>query len=180
MRRNQAPFFATRGDLERLLLSLQGNQPLQFVLAGLFDSPAIAPKESLPGTTELESLVDGDANALSTYLIAIRGLPIEARLVPQRGGGAKYAVDQLLNPKTIAFRPGGIFGERNLIAGEVSTASDDATSLELFRLFGAGIRHQFAKLKSYFVGREAETLLDNGWRLTASPNAPSIYDLKRS
>lgn len=179
MPRNQLSFFATKDDLESLLRAVESEQPLQFVIAGLFDSPNIEPMESLLGVSNLGSVAVGDANHEPAYLVARRGVPIEVQPVPQRRGGVKYSLDQLANPKTIAFRTGGTFGETCLIAGQVGTASDDSGSLELFKLFSKQIRHRFTKVKSFYVGREAGKLFDNGWRLTANPKAPSLYDLKR-
>jgi hypothetical protein len=149
------------------------------VVAGLFDSPNVEPQESLLGNPNLGSMTVGDANHEADYLVFTRGISIEVRPVPQRRGGIKYAVDQLANPKTIAFRPGGAFGQACLIAGQVGTASDDPNSLELFQLFSKQTRHQFAKIKSSFVGKEAGELLDKGWRLTANAKSPTLYDLKR-
>ncbi len=179
MPKNQLSFFATKGDLESLLRAVESEQPLQFVVAGLFDSPNIQPMESLLGASNLGSVAGGDANHEPAYLVAGRGIPIEVRPVPQRRGGVKYAVDQLANPKTIAFRTGGVFGKTCLIAGDMGTASDDPSSLELFRLFSKQPRHRFTKIKSFYVGREAGELFDKGWRLTANAKAPSLYDLKR-
>jgi len=179
MPRNQLPFFATKDDLASLLRAVDSEQSLQFVLTGLFDSPVVEPMESLLGVSNLGSVAVGDANHEPAYLVARRGIPIEVRPAPQRRGGVKYAMDQLANPETIAFRTGGAFGETCLIAGQVGTASDHPSSLELFKLFSKQIRHRFTKIKSFYVGREAGELFGKGWRLTANAKAPSLYDLKR-
>lgn len=179
MAKNQLSFFATKGDLGSLLRPVESEQPLQFVVAGLFDSPNVEPVESLLSNSNLGSVAVRESNQAVAYLVARRGIPIEVLPVPQRRGGVKYAVDQLANPKTIAFWTGGRFGETCLIAGQVGTVSDDPCSLELFQLFSKQIRHWFTKIKSFYVGKEAGELLDKGWRLTANAKAPTLYDLKR-
>ena len=179
MTKNQLSFFATKDDLESLLRTVESERPLQFVVAGLFDSLNVEPLESLLDAPNLGSVTVGDANHEPGYLVATRGITIEVRPVPQRRGGVKYAVDQLTNPKTIAFRPGGTFGATCLIAGQVGTASDDPSSLELFQLFSKQTRHRFTKIKSFYVGKEAGELLNKGWRLTANAKSPALYDLKR-
>jgi hypothetical protein len=123
--------------------------------------------------------VNGEHNLEARYLVADRVTPIEVRQVPQSGGGAKYAVDQKINPQTVVFWPGGIFDENCVIAGSVGTVSEGEVSLAIFSLFGIELRRQFKKIKSYHVGRQAEELLDKGWRLTTGTTTPLLYDLKK-
>lgn len=179
MSKNQLSFFATKADLDLLLRKLESARQFQYVLTGLFDSPSTVPMQSLLDASSLGCVALGDINQSPGYLVAGREISIEVRPVPQRRGGVKYAVDQTANPKTIAFRPGGVFDETCLIAGQVGTASDDSSSLELFQSFSKEIRHQFTKIKSFYVGKEAAALLDKGWRLTANAKSPALYDLKR-
>jgi len=179
MARNQQSFFATHADLESLLRRIESERQLQFVETGLFDLPSIEPVHSLLGAPNLGRLPDGDHNQGPCYLVASREISIDLRPVPQRGGGIRYAVDQEQNPKTIAFRPSGAFGENCLIDGQVGTISDDPHSLELFHLFRKEIRRLFTKVKEFYVGKEAGELLDKGWRLTANAKSPALYDLKR-
>jgi hypothetical protein len=179
MAKNQLSFFATKADLESLLRTIESKRQLQFVVTGVFDSSNVEPMQSLLAARNLGHMDVGDANQAAGYLVASREIAIEVRPVPQHRGGVKYAVDQLANPTTIAFRPGGSFGEKCLIAGQVGTASDNPSSLELFHTFSKEVRHQFTKVKSFYVGKEAGELLDKGWRLTANTKSPGLYDLKR-
>ncbi|UPK06938.1 hypothetical protein [Bradyrhizobium sp. 170] len=179
MPKNQLSFFATKADLESLLKSVESERALQFVPAGLFDSSRIEPRQSLLDVANLDGLAVDHTNHQPRYLISDLGIPIEVRPVAQRTGEIKYAVDQLANPKTVALQPGGAFGESCLIAGQMGTASDEASSLELFQSFSKRIWHQFAKVKSFYVGKEAGELLDKGWRLTTNAKSPATYDLKR-
>jgi hypothetical protein len=179
MARNQQYFFATKTDLESLLQAIESLRPLQFVVTGLFDSPEVVPMRSLLAGPGLGQLIVGDLNLAPGYLVASREIRIKVESVPQRRGGVKYAVDQLANPTTIAFRPGGSFGEMCLIAGQVGTASDDPSSLELFHLFRKELQRQFTKVREFRMGKEAGDLFDKGWRLTTNAKSPAIYDLKR-
>lgn len=179
MKKNQICFFAGKSDLESLLRSIESKWQLQFVTAGLFDSPKVTSIESLLTSPDLGRLAVGDFVLAPRFLVVRREISINVEEVPQRRGSVKYAVDQLTNPKAIIVRPGGLFDEKCLISGEVSTASNDADSLELFRAFAQAIRTQFTKVNDYYVGKEAGDLLDNGCRLTANVKSPIIYDLKR-
>lgn len=91
----------------------------------------------------------------------------------------RFAFDQLLNPRSIAFRPAGVFEDRAIIAGRVGTASSDAASLELFDMFAKQMRRAFSRIKSFLVGAEAERLMTSGGRLTTSIASPTLYDLTR-
>jgi hypothetical protein len=177
--KDQLSHFASKADLESLLRAIESRRPLQFVVTGLFDSPVIETIQSLLATSNLGQLDVGDTNQAAGYLVANREIPVEVRRVPQHGGGVKYALDQLSNPTTIALRPGGSFGEMCLISGQVGTASHHPSSLELFHTFGKEVRHQFTKIKSFYVGQEAVELLDKGWRLTSNAKSPALYDLRR-
>lgn len=179
MARNQQSFFATKADMESLLRKIELQRPLQFFETGLFDSPRTKQIHSLIGIPNLGLLPVGDHNQGPCYLVASQESSIDVRPVPQRRGGIKYAVDQEQNPKTIALRPSGTFGESCLIDGQVGTISDDPSSLELFLLFRKEMRVQFTKVNEFYVGAEAMELLDKGWRLTANEKSPILYDLKR-
>ena len=178
MKRHQVNFFATKTDLEGLLRVAETKLELQYVRTGLFDDPAQNRVFTLDDSN-LGIAVKGDNNQEVAYLIANRAEPIQTRTIPQHGGGTKYAVDQQANPKTIVFRPGGVFHERCVIAGQAGTISDESISLMLFQIFNKEIKRQFHKIKSFYVGNEASELLDKGWRLTSSVKSPPLYDLAR-
>ena len=57
------------------------------------------------------------------YLVTDRRGKITPRAVPQRGGGTKFAIDQLANPQTISVQPGFVIRNEKLIAGHVGTAA---------------------------------------------------------
>jgi hypothetical protein len=179
MTKNQLSLFATKADVESLLHALESKQQLQFVVTGLFDSPNVELMQSLLANPNLGRLNVGDVNQVVSYLVASRNDSIQVRPVPQQRGGVKYAVDQLANPTTIVFRPGGSFGERCLIAGQVGTASDNPSSIELFQAFSKEVRDRFSKIGAFYVGKGAGELLDKEWRLTANAKSPTLYDLKR-
>ncbi len=179
MTRNLLSFYVTKTDLESLLRSIESKRRLQIVISGLFDSPHIYLMQSLVNIPNLGYIAAGDINQTIAYLVANHEISIKVRPVLQRRGNIKYAVDQLDNPQTIVFKPGGSFDEKCLIAGQVGTTSDDPNSLELFQWFCKEIRDQCTKIKSFYVGKEAGVLLDQGWRLTANTKMPTCYDLKR-
>jgi len=178
MKRHQVNFFATKADLESLLRVIEMKQELQLVRAGLFDVP-IQNRALTLLDSSLGIAVKGDNNQEAAYLIANRLDSIQIRAIPQHGGGTKYAVDQQASLKTIVFRPGGVFNEKCMIAGQAGTISEKPTPLAICQLFNKRSNRQFDKIKSFYVGKEAGKLLEKGWRLTSSVKSPPLYDLTR-
>jgi len=178
--KSQISFFATKSDLEQVLQAVEENRTLEYIPTGLFDTAAVKRVESLRTIPTLGMATVGDSNHETTYLVADHGASVEIRSVPQRQGGVKYAIDQVANPKTIVIRPGGVFQGNCVIVGQLGTASEDKDSLEAYQLFRKEFAARFKKIKSFYVGEEACTLLDKGWRLTASVKAAVEYDLRRN
>lgn len=181
MRGHQIHIFATKADLEELLRAIESQRELQFVRAGLFDVPVLNRVTTLFNDPNLGIALKGDNNHEARYLVADRKESISFETVPQHGGGTKYAIgNQKFNPKTIEFRPGGVFNEECMIDGRAATISDDEASLAIFKLFSKEIKRRLKRIQSFWVGAEAEKLLDKGWRLTTGVTTPPIYDLKRA
>jgi hypothetical protein len=172
-------FFATRSDLEGVLAAVESQGPLIYVMAGIFDAPN---KKVLRSGLEIPNLgmtTSGNQNQQQWYLVAEGHRDVHAEEIPQRHGGVHYAVDQRSNPQSVAFRPGGVFENRSVIAGQMGTSSCDPVSAALLNLFVREFRKQFKRIKSYYVGAEASELLDKGFRLTADTRSPLEYDLAR-
>lgn len=179
MKGHQIGIFATKVDLEELLRGIESQRQLQYVRAGLFAAPLVHRLATLIDIN-LGVAVKGDSNSEVRYLVTKPGETINVEPVPQYGGGTKYSIgSQRLNPKTMVFRPGGVFEGNCIISGDASTISDDPVSLEIFGLFSREIKRRLSRIRSFWVGKEAEGFLNSGWRLTPSIHAPPFCDLKR-
>lgn len=179
MPKNQLSFYSTPEDIRFILRAVESMVEVQFIPMGLFDTSTHVAVPSLAASANLGIALTGDSNREQSYLVAPINCMVETRAIPQRGGGTKYAIDQLANPSSIVLRPGGIFGDAAVVAGQVGTASVDVVSSDLFATFSMEIQRQFRKVRSFYVGAEACQLLDNGWRLTSNIKSPSTYDLRR-
>jgi hypothetical protein len=113
-------------------------------------------------------------------LITKVGAKVKVEVVPQRRGGSRYGIDPGLNPESVVMWPGGVFKDRCVIAGRVGTGMINPASMELLNLFAREIHRQFRQIKSYFVGPEAEQLLDAGYRLTHGVGTARECDLSRN
>lgn len=179
MTKRQQEFFAAAPDLESLMRVVEANRQLQFVKTGLLDTHDFERRSSLLDIPGIRRASVSDPSQAPAYLVARGDVAIRARPIPQRGGGLKYALDQLANPETVVLRLGGISEEGCLLAGQVGTASANPDSVDLYRVFCTALVSQFTKMKSYYFGNEAAELLERGWRLTSSAKSPRIYDLRR-
>lgn len=173
-------FFASRSDLLQLLEKIEDQRLIHYVPSGLFDSKVLIRMAKARGIEQLGIAVAGDANHVPAYLIVDASTKVNVREVPQRRGGTKYAVDQLQNPKSIAFSPGGEFGYVAIIAGSVDTVSRDSHSLSLFTLVKKQVQKEFEYINGWYVGKGALEAMDSGIRLTANINSPRECDLRRT
>jgi len=172
---SQIQFFATRNDLLPMLEAVEKDREIKYVRFGAYDNPfsesfldaAVIPQL---GQTSSASSVNS-----ATFLICDRKEEIRPRQVV----GPRYLFDQLLNPQTITFTPGGLWDEGVLLNGRFATASTEEVSLELLKLFQAHVRRRFEKIKAYYVGEEASQMLDRGKRLTIGVQSAQEFDLSR-
>jgi hypothetical protein len=171
----QIRFFATKDDLVPVLDAVEAARKIKYVRFGSTGSstPASFPTvTALPklGIASHESAINSD-----TYLICAKTETLRAREV---AGG--FVFDQLLNPDTVTFTPGGFWGEEVLLHGRFATASTTPVSSDLMKLLGAAVRKRFKKVKAFYVGTKAEHVLDSGKRLAIAAQSPRTLDLSRA
>ena len=177
MRGHVVRFFATRNDHLPMLRQITTGRSLRFFPAGVFDeqpTPFGSP-ERIPSLGVAES---GDRNHTASFLVLPTTVPVQPRPIHLQAGGTRVAIDQLINPKSVAFRPGGEWDGGNvIIEGDLGTISDDPSSAELWSAFAKPIKKGWKRVKAYYVGPEALAVLRAGGRLTASVRSPELYDL---
>lgn len=175
---NPTPFYATRNDLVNWLRAVSSRRELAVTEFGTFEEPTV---RSLPLEQAQQLGVSESGNHLTdrTYLIHGVSEPINVREVPQRRGGLRYSVDQQVNPHTVGLKAGGTYRENVVISGQLGLGTGDPRSDELAAILLREMKKRFTKIKSYYVGAEAESLLDAGVRLTINEAAPKQYDLAR-
>jgi hypothetical protein len=173
----QILFYALRDDMLRVLDVVDRVESLQYVAGGHFvdgQSERYERGESIPdvGTADADSAVN-----CKSFLVAPREVTITARRI-DTVSGPRYCFDQLVNPDSVALRPGGLRRARVMLDGRVATTSDTPVARRLMGLFRRPISKQFTKVKAYWVGPEALALLRAGGRLTMALQSPPEYDLK--
>jgi hypothetical protein len=173
-------FYATAADLLPVFEQVETKRILQYTRCGNFDAPEVVSFDSgilLP--TLHQRLAHESAVAGPSYLISERSTHITARKISLRDGGQHYAIDQLQNPDTTVLLHGGIYKEGVLLYGRVDTASKTKVALQLQGAFNRALQYHFKQIRAFWVGPNAERLLDMGWRLTAAEQCPTTTDLRR-
>lgn len=170
--------YATKDDWLNLdLVSIFTN--VSIYRTGMFDS--------LKSTSsiDLKELLDnigiaknGDWNYNDTYLIMPKESSLSVREVPQREGGIRYAIDQLVNPQSIVLNCGGLFEEKVLVASYIGTVNYKHESKKLYKQLFKPIKKHFRKVRGNWVGEGAYSLLLKGTRLVAISSMHEAYDLK--
>jgi hypothetical protein len=170
-------FFATKNDIIPVIRLAESAIKLKYTLTGLHFAPEVI---YLSSAMEIPTLgVATKENAINgaSYLVLRDEDEVVVHERPQVRGGIRYEVSQFGNPRTITFQHGGTFEDKILLYGRIGTVSIDPVSMDLYRLFCGGVRKHFRKIRSYYVGPEADSCLENGWRLTISAQSPREFDL---
>lgn len=182
MKSKQVMFFAVFEDIKQILQDIEVLIDICYYKAGMFDDKNIPAYNSIFDSHDIGFVSYGDWNKINSYLVLNAITSLNIRDVPQRTGGVKFAVDQMKNPKSIELKLGGVYkGKDNVIvAGRVSTISEDSDSENLYKVFSEKFKKKFNRIGAFYVGQIAERKLNEGWRLVTNEKLPKEYDLKLS
>jgi hypothetical protein len=189
-------FYATKNDLLPVTERVESAVPVKYVRFGnvtklppeSFNCAAQIPNlgiASHPSAVVCEKFLLCDSQTIIkprqlktlTEEDVARSIIADKRPLRALIGLNRFAIDQLLNPDTITFTPGGIWNEDILLHGGIGTASDSKTSQALMKRFKAAIRKTFIKIQAFYVGPQALELLKSGKRLTMAAQSPPEYNL---
>lgn len=176
---NQGFFFATKLDLKSGLKAFETTRPVIYAKTGLFDTPEVPVYMSSDEIKDLGINHSGNHNSES-YLILDKSASLNIREIPQKRGGVKYAVDQLINGDSTVFWPGGLHKQDYLVGGRVATVHSDPKSLELNKKFSKAITKGFKKVGRYYCGPEAMLLYGKVRYITIHINQSKDYDFTHS
>jgi hypothetical protein len=173
-------FFALKEDLLALLELVDSKGPLKYARVGNFPRREIENGISVfdtgAGIPNLGKATADSSAACESFLVCEREASINLRTL-QRGNGERVCIDQLANPDSVGFTPGGIWNEDVVLHGRIATASESQVSQALMKRFHAAIKRTFSKVKAFYVGPKALALLESGKRLTISAQSSREFDL---
>lgn len=171
-------FYATAADLIEVLAELERVRPLQYTRTGLFPAEQPTTYRSCSNIPDFGRATHPTAIANPTYLVSAAGQVIHVREVPQKSGGVLFAIDQKINPDTVALGPGGRFGNDVILYGMLGTVSESPFSKELYSFIGRGLTKAFRRQREFLVGQEALEVWKAGVRLTIGAASPRDFDLQ--
>lgn len=173
------PFFATKEDILPVLKSIEALFDIQYAQCIRVPETGVPTYPSAEMIPDLSIAHAGDQNHNPFYMLIESGVTPITYSVKQRRGGVHVFLNQSSHLRSIILVPGGLHGDNCVIAGNASNISTDPWARDLYKFVAKAIRKEFTKVRSYYVGRHAEHLLDEGWRLTSSVKSLTEYDLSR-
>lgn len=171
-------FFALKDDILPVLAAVEDEAPLKYVRTGNFTVPAYDCYTSGAEIPRLGQASFASAVGCDKFLVTQRVVPIEVETLALSAGGTRYLVDQLMNPDTVVFAPGGVWDNTILLYGGVTTVSDSVLAQHLMKRFSSAIKKRFSRVGPYLVGPQALCFLKEGNRLTLAAQTPREFDLK--
>lgn len=171
-------FFATASDLLPGLKRFEQQESVQYVLTGLHDCRTPEVYASGAAIPNLGQAPSGHAISEPTFLVLRRTTTLVIREVPQQLGGVKFAIDQLLNPDSTVFWPGGLFARDALISGRIATNGMTDAARQLQQVMIRTVTKGFRKVRAFWLGPEAALMWESGARLTMAVQMPPDYDLR--
>jgi hypothetical protein len=173
-------FFALKEDLVPMLKLVESKGPLQYVLTGNFPKREF---KQIVFDTGLKIPNLGKATAdqwigCDAFLVCEREATINLRTLHGYDGHERICIDQLANPDSVTFTPGGMWNEDVVLNGCVGTASESQTSKALIKRFKGAIKKSFSKVRAFYLGPKALQLLESGKRFTGAVQSPREFDLK--
>jgi len=179
---SQVFFVATKADLKPGIEAVEKLHSLQYLKCGLFPHERQQSWKSALNIPKLGVAADGSRTRCDCFLVLPKDRVPVIRPVPQHRGGTLYAVDQLHNPVSITFEPGGMWTDKFLLSGNIGTVCSDEAAKALYRDFCRLLRKDFQKTSGrYPVGPEAARIAATGVRLISmhSEEDPT-YDIRVS
>jgi hypothetical protein len=190
-------FYATKDDLLAVTGRVESAMPIKYVRfgqttklppesfksAGQIPNIGVANHSSSVGcekflVCDYETIIRPEKLKVLTNEDVTRSIMANKEPLTALVGLDRFAVNQLLNPDTICFTPGGLWKGETLLHGSVDTASRSEGSWALMRRFRTEIRRTFVRVRAFYVGPQALMLLKSGRRLTISVQSPPDFDLK--
>lgn len=171
-------FFALKEDLLALLELVDSKGPLKYSTMGNFLGSEIEGSICVFATgAEIPNLGKASADqsaACDSFLVCELETPIHLRTAGLNG--ERVCVDQLVNPDSVEFKPGGIWNEEVVLHGRIATTSESQVSQALMKRFHAAVKKTFSKVREFYVGPKALTLLESGKRFASAVQSPREFD----
>jgi hypothetical protein len=172
-------FFATASDLFAALGRFEELHAIQYVEMGHLDTHTPRTWSAVSAIPNLGRAPSGHAITEPMFLVMHQQSSIAFRAIPQRDDETKFAIDQLENPDSAVFSPGGLFAPDVLVSGRISTTGVTESARRLTQAMVRAVTKGFRRVKTFWLGPAALTLFEQGARLTMAVQMPREYDLSK-
>jgi hypothetical protein len=148
---------ATRNDWVELFRQANADEPLRFYRTTVSDLESITPMrlEDIPdlGIARTGILVQED------YYLALPATErVFAREIRQNDGVIRYEVDQLTNPDSLNFWPGGLWKNDFYVFGEMSSVHKSGVCADVVKKMRRIMRKTFEYSGIFWIGPECRRL----------------------
>jgi|SRR6266850_2938469 len=174
----QILFFAVKDDLTPVLKAVEQGGSLKYALMRDYDTshyPSFRQGSDIPnlGYATSDSAQSCDSFLVAESSVSLNVRPIDLAAEVHR----RFSMDQLLNPDTVTFTPGGLRNDDVVLHGRVATVSKSVRAQQLMKRFHSAFKEHYKKVKAFYVGPNAFDFLESGKRLTISVQSPREFDL---
>ena len=176
----QIHFFLTKSDLIEILKVIYERYP--FVVSFLDrKSDTVQRYEFLDEIPNWGIAIEGNSIIEQSYYLIKPGEVPKYKDIELRKGGTMRLYEQGTQPDSIYLRTGGVMKSENIIiSGNArQTVSKDQYFIEMYKLLISTIKKQCIRVHSFYVGKEANRLFDDRFRLTSSIGSPKECDLSK-
>jgi hypothetical protein len=170
-------FFLTSADLRNWLAEVEQYTPVSYAQVGSYDSEHVPISGTAGDISWLGSPLRGDCTREEKLLLLPKLHNFVTRSLSVPSGGARYLLYPDTNPASVVLTPGGLFQNKAIIIGELSTTSKDRTSIDLYSLMLQRLQSQGTTVQGIVVGQEALSKARAGIRLCERVSAPIDQDL---
>ncbi|MEC8253161.1 MAG: hypothetical protein VX044_08110 [Planctomycetota bacterium] len=169
--------YLTRTDWMEVAATFEARVPVCYVRHGPVRGD-VERWESVASAEDFGVASTGDEATNPQFLLLPADAAPVARVAERRAGADRRIVDRQDNQQSLLVRPGGAFGARLVLVGEVAPARGDAWAERARRELEAALRGATREVQGFFVGEEAMQRLRAGARLTPYIDGDTLYDLK--
>jgi hypothetical protein len=170
-------FFAAGDDLRAVLHAVETESPVKYTQTGRFPTHDPITFLSCAAIPDLGKANASTAGLCTSYLVSEPTETIRIRRIDKGPSDKRFAVDQLMNQKTVVLTPAGCLNSEIVLHGSVATVSKSPEAQVLMRRFLAAFKNNFNRIEEFWLGPQAYALLENGKRLTIAQQSPRDFDL---
>jgi len=178
--KQQTHFFALKEDWESVFENIEESIDLKYVLAGNFveeEQPNPIEYSKISLIPNIGIAKGSQQSSYDQYIVFYKDDNIVFRKFNDHMNRKRYAIDQMLNQKTMEITFGGLYKNEAIISGRIATIHTTDEALKLMKVFRKYI-YKFKKINAFYVGPMAYKIFKEGFRLACcSVDSPKEYDL---